>query len=385
MAASAPRGLSLAAMRRVRQLWREPIRPLTLAELRELGSGPSVKDPLHVEGARRTHHELKLRIAHRLRDFLFLPAQAMSNPSLRGIYDKYTEVYTVHEELGEPRIPSHAEDYWRALARAVEDHKPLTQMLGRARRQLVHLDPQLAPVLDGFCGRFFASRLGTHLLGANFLHHAAPLGAQKPAGIAMGVLQPTSPTSFVHDLSASLSAHSHGCKVPVEILGESDISIVYIPSHLRVVLREILRNAMVATARTAKARGREPEPVRVQVNRGRFGVFVTVSDHGGGIRDTQSLWRWGLTQENHEAPSVGSEEDNDDENVGWSDCEGDEEPSEGETLPARLFPLGFGLPLARLTVRYFGGDLRLQTLQGHGTNAYIHIPELQESGALGVH
>jgi STE24 endopeptidase len=35
-----------------------------------------------------------------------------------------------------------------------------------------------------------------------------------------------------------------------------------------------------------------------------------------------------------------------------------------------------GLPLSRLYARYFGGDLNLMSMEGHGTDAFLHLPRL---------
>ena len=40
---------------------------------------------------------------------------------------------------------------------------------------------------------------------------------------------------------------------------------------------------------------------------------------------------------------------------------------------------GFGLPLARIYARYFGGELNLKSLEGHGVDAYLHLPRLGEA------
>ena len=37
---------------------------------------------------------------------------------------------------------------------------------------------------------------------------------------------------------------------------------------------------------------------------------------------------------------------------------------------------GFGLPLSRLYARYFGGDLQILSMEGYGTDAYLHLNRL---------
>jgi pyruvate dehydrogenase kinase 2/3/4 len=37
---------------------------------------------------------------------------------------------------------------------------------------------------------------------------------------------------------------------------------------------------------------------------------------------------------------------------------------------------GFGLPLARIYARYFGGDLTLKSMEGYGVDSYIYLPVL---------
>jgi hypothetical protein len=37
------------------------------------------------------------------------------------------------------------------------------------------------------------------------------------------------------------------------------------------------------------------------------------------------------------------------------------------------FGFGRGLPVARLAARYFGGDLDLVSMEGHGTDVYVHL------------
>lgn len=38
-----------------------------------------------------------------------------------------------------------------------------------------------------------------------------------------------------------------------------------------------------------------------------------------------------------------------------------------------LAGLGYGLPLSRVFARYFGGDLQVISMEGYGTDAYLHL------------
>ena len=46
---------------------------------------------------------------------------------------------------------------------------------------------------------------------------------------------------------------------------------------------------------------------------------------------------------------------------------------------ARTFSGGFGLPIARVFARYFGGELKVFSVEGFGTDAFVYIPHLGHS------
>jgi hypothetical protein len=47
-----------------------------------------------------------------------------------------------------------------------------------------------------------------------------------------------------------------------------------------------------------------------------------------------------------------------------------------EDGPAVLAGYGYGLPISRLYARYFGGDLQIISMEGYGTDAYLHLNRL---------
>ena len=45
---------------------------------------------------------------------------------------------------------------------------------------------------------------------------------------------------------------------------------------------------------------------------------------------------------------------------------------------ASLCGFGVGLPMSRLYAQYFGGDLDIKSLEGHGTDCFLHLHRLGE-------
>lgn len=48
---------------------------------------------------------------------------------------------------------------------------------------------------------------------------------------------------------------------------------------------------------------------------------------------------------------------------------------------APLAGLGYGLPIARNYARYFGGELKIMSMEGYGTDGYIYLPRLGRTDA----
>lgn len=46
-----------------------------------------------------------------------------------------------------------------------------------------------------------------------------------------------------------------------------------------------------------------------------------------------------------------------------------------------LAGLGYGLPIARNYARYFGGELKIMSMEGYGTDGYIYLPRLGNTDA----
>ena len=50
----------------------------------------------------------------------------------------------------------------------------------------------------------------------------------------------------------------------------------------------------------------------------------------------------------------------------------------GALKSAPMFGLGYGLPVVRVYSKYFGGSCKVYTVHGHGTDVYLHCPNLSQ-------
>ena len=101
--------------------------------------------------------------------------------------------------------------------------------------------------------------------------------------------------------------------------------------------------------------------IRVVVVKGTEDVTIKVADRGGGIPRSQmsNILRFAQSTANDEKESLDFGIDN--EVTGTTDLR------------------GFGLPLARIYARYFGGELTLKSMEGYGLDAYLQLPRLGDA------
>ena len=143
----------------------------------------------------------------------------------------------------------------------------------------------------------------------------------------------------------------------VEIIGPGGFTFPYIPSYLHHMLFELLKNSMRAVVERHGVGNNLPN-VRVVISGGSGAedVVIKVADEGGGIprSEVDRVWKYMYTT----APPVLLEDANAARDFGT------ETPLAG---------MGYGLPLSRLYARYWGGELQVISMEGYGTDAYLHL------------
>lgn len=166
----------------------------------------------------------------------------------------------------------------------------------------------------------------------------------------------------------------------------------YVPHHLHYMLAELLKNSCRSTVEQymkSELRGDEEKaqlfPIRVVIVKGEEDVTIKIADKGGGIpRSLMSkIWKFGHSGRHDPEDNDGygpehvthsDDNNNDKKNNNNDDDDASASFRTDDVAGARI--RGFGLPLARIYARYFGGELSLKSMEGYGVDVYLHLPRL---------
>ncbi|CAK0852136.1 unnamed protein product [Prorocentrum cordatum] len=324
------------------------------------GTRPDVDS--RIKAGRWLHQQLPIRFARRIEDFLQLNHLVVCNPHIGNVLDAYLETFdaiTAHREIVTPYDES---QFCELIRKQNTLHGPGTQLIAEGYKEVQQMYSDIQ--LDDFLNTFFTSRIATRILMDNYVEMREP----KPGFVGV-VRQGMRPSELVRNLAdplVVLTTSVYGDAPSLEYRGNGDTRLDYIPRHVGYMLRELLKNALRATVERHKGKSSQIPPVVVELQQGDVHVIIKISDCGGGVPKhiQEKAWKYG-----------------------WTTAAGDEdltpwgEWSSGSAAQKRAKDLagyGFGLPLTRLHAQYFGGDVFMQALPGHGTDMYLLLTHLKE-------
>ena len=165
------------------------------------------------------------------------------------------------------------------------------------------------------------------------------------------------------------------------IAPKNEISFMYVPGHLIHMLFETLKNSLRATIETHtpslkkkmcdETPSLKPEdidindlkfpPIKVIISEGSEDIAIKISDEGGGIPRSEIPLIWTYLYSSVRDTPVLEQEKNQ------------------TFFKAPMAGFGYGLPISRLYAQYFGGDLKLISMEGYGTDVYLHLNRLSSS------
>eukprot|EP00930_Biecheleria_cincta_P085799 TRINITY_DN75163_c0_g1_i1.p1 TRINITY_DN75163_c0_g1~~TRINITY_DN75163_c0_g1_i1.p1 ORF type:complete len:380 (+),score=57.49 TRINITY_DN75163_c0_g1_i1:128-1267(+) len=344
---------------RIQSLAKQQSHTITLGQL--MRTTNSDRQSLIRQG-RWLQHALPIRYARRLDEFLQLPHVVVHNRHFYQVLQIYLETFEVVSDFPAILTRGDEDQFCRLVHEQLEKQGPVARLLAEGYREVRDDYPHIR--LDDFLDHFFTARVSTRILTENYILMRAPRDGF--TGVVQHELSPLEVTSDISQQILRLTKGIYGVAPEVEFRGNLGCTLDYIPRHLSFMAQELLKNAVRATTeRHRKAAGHIPSVV-VDIQKGDVHVIIKISDQGGGMpkRIQQEAWEYG-----------------------WSTANDDQENSDdmdpyGCAVPKKeLAGFGFGLPLTRLHAQYFGGDVFMQALPGHGTDMYLLLNHLKEGTA----
>ena len=342
--------------------------------------------PIHRQlmvSAQFLHKELPVRLAHRVAELENLPLGLSSKAQVRAVRDWYAESYDELKSF--PNIESMEDEarFTRMIEGVMNKHANVVPMIARG---VLELKMELAgrggggkasPASPGRGTRSNALWARTSPRSrSSWTGSTCPASASacssgstsrctktnpRPDHIGL-ICTKMSPRDVVRDAvddARSICMRQYGDAPEVEVFGGENFAFAYVPGHLHQMLFELVKNSLRAVSEKYAESLDNPPPIRVVIAEGAEDVTIKISDEGGGIRRSglQRIWTYLYTTA--DSPLL--------------DMDGDSASAGG---PVVLAGYGYGLPLSRLYARYFGGDLQVISMDGYGTDAYLHLNRL---------
>ncbi|GAV29906.1 hypothetical protein PMKS-003412 [Pichia membranifaciens] len=171
----------------------------------------------------------------------------------------------------------------------------------------------------------------------------------------------------------------------------------YIGNHIEYVLNEILKNS---TRALIENRVQQPIDILIVLDRSKPDsaptLQIKISDHGGGIGpDTLSkLWEYSFTTVSSGKSSSRKGDSNGNQSallstqsgkdielgaahdLGFGKSDGEDIGADSVVSDNLIAGMGYGLPLSLTYCQLFGGDIRLHSVWGKGTDVYVVLKGL---------
>ncbi|KAG4932210.1 hypothetical protein JHK87_046212 [Glycine soja] len=333
---------------------------VSLRYMMEFGSNPTQKNLLI--SAQFLHKELPIRIARRAIELHSLPHGLSHMPPVLKVRHWYLDSF--REIISFPEIKNmNDEKEFTELIQAIKvrhNNVVPTMALGVQQLKNVFEDPD---EIDEFLDRFYMSRIGIRMLIGQHVELHNPNPPPNCVGYIHTNMSPVNVARNASEDARSMCYREYGSAAEVRIYGDPDFTFPYVPAHLHLMVFELVKNSLRAVQERFMDSDEVAPPIRIIIADGIEDVTIKVSDEGGGIP------RSGLPRIFTYLYSTAK-----------NSSSVEHEPSDIGTMEnVTMAGYGYGLPICRLYARYFGGDLQVISMEGYGTDAYLHLSRLGDS------
>lgn len=329
------------------------------------------------------------------------------NPRIELVYQLYCDAFEQLRRFPEITTPQSNRDFCGLLKHMLNQHAVVIPQLAAG---MAECSEHLTPVqMDLFMNDMLRTRIGRRVLAEQHIcltehFHSSPSDGGA-VHTSVGLIDTGCDASSMVDKCSRL-AHEFllakgiaASKLPrISVNGHrDDVKFRYIPDHIEYILFELLKNALyfqsisgnckrpVQVTISSSSPTSDPHsttnkfpvsPAAGDVDGGSSSANITfrISDQGGGFsRDLllpdnpQSIWSFSHCQRYFMRALV-SNSDLNRHPTGMPHVSG-----KLSDPPSSLTNIRIGLQLARVFANYWGGDLKICTMYGFGSDAYVRI------------
>lgn len=337
---------------------------VSLRYMTEFGSKPTQRNLLI--SAQFLHKELPIRIARRAVDLDTLPYGLSQKPAVLKVRDWYLESFRDLRAFPEIKDSEDENEFTQMIKAIKVRHNNVVPMMALGVQQLKKgLGPRVGcedlHEIHQFLDRFYMTRIGIRMLIGQHVELHNPNPSPEIIGYINTKMSPVEVARAASDDARSICLREYGSAPEITIYGDPDFTFPYVPTHLHLMVFELVKNSLRAVQERFMDSDKIAPPIRIIVADGIEDVTIKVSDEGGGIA------RSGLPKIFTYLYSTAKNPLDEHADLGVADT------------VFTMAGYGYGLPISRLYARYFGGDLQITSMEGYGTDAYLHLSRLGDS------
>eukprot|EP00210_Caulerpa_lentillifera_P006044 g5776.t1 len=307
------------------------------------------------------HKELPVRLAHRIVELENLPYGLSGKPQILTVRDWYIESLLDLIKLPKPKTFDDDLKFTDQLRSIYNRHANVVPLVAQGVSELKEeiasdLGLKELPEIHQFLDGFYLSRIGIRfLIGQHISIHEE--SKENYIGLIHTKCSPVRVCEDARDNASDVCTAEFGTAPKVEIYGDPNFTFAYVPSHIHHMVFELIKNSLRAVQDRYADQLIVTPSIRIVVAEGFEDVTIKVSDEGGGIPRSGVPQIWTYLYSTAKSPLRNIQRD-------------------GTEAPAVLAGYGYGLPISRLYARYFGGELQVLSMEGYGTDAYLHLNRL---------
>lgn len=332
---------------------------VSLKYMMDFGQLPTKRNLLM--SAQFLHKELPVRLAHRVIELENLPYGLSIKAPVLKVRDWYVDSFRDLRNFSEiaddedevkftdliHQIKMRHNDVMPTMAMGIQE---LKEDLGRK----VGLNE--LPEIHQFLDRFYMSRIGIRMLIGQHVALHRPNPPPGFIGLICTCVSPVEVAQNAIDDARSACMRTYGTAPEVHVYGDPSFTFAYVPTHLHQMVFELVKNSLRAVEERYMDTDQDSPPIRVVVADGDEDVTIKISDEGGGIPRSGISKIWTYLYSTAKSPISDS--------------------GQLQEMPPIMAGYGYGLPISKLYAKYFGGDLQVISMEGYGTDAYLHLNRL---------